>query len=1803
MLPEEGSVVSRVTVYEDQQEIRRKREMAAAARPYTEAPRIIDMMRAAAEPAPYTLAPEVYGPPAPVPAPYTPAPYRPPQPPVNLKEILMGDVAAQQGAGDVERRPYYSPEPDTSASVFQPVGRALNWYQNAIVEPIGGAIIGGAKQSARFGPGLGGAGGLATPEEPPKSLTELREEYHDSPMALQILASIAGDPLTWIGPGGFIKTGMQARLVKMLEEARVMERAQEGARAVRAAIPYAREALVAGERGSLGKLPEEAGRLRMDLRPGQEGLVAEKTLTGGPAEQQAALFEGTRPEQIDALATERARAAERAAAELPAPAAGETRDYYRLREQHVAKGAPPAPEELAGAHLFEDEAALEQARSFESGLGYEVPEAFPGMHHTQYEYVRRLRQSVQRAMEEQDYWAYVEGNAALKAEEGKGALARLPEGPPTMSATDVRTLDAPQLQARSVALNAERDALTNLWQENTLAENFHIRRSITGGKVSRSIWQQEISANMYSRLETVGQKGLSKSKDGRYWVRIEGHGSVDDIQGLDEIGSSVFKDAWGGETYNEDNFWKLYDESIATRKALKENFDQLAITQRHLSRLTGEPLLAEFATTPRAKVIGGAKKATAREKKLAELKAQRPGAAAPEAVPIEDVGRVTARTGLTEPELAEMHRLAAQGRPVGAEVPPTPPTPPPAAPPPPPPTVPPSQDPVFAVLTGQMTTEQEQAFNYATASANREARARHFGAGYMRIQEAAAEGATMQQKVRGVVERALTPINYIRNANVLKHPLLSTETLAMGRRAEIGSLDAEMTAGALRNMGEKAGVLKSQDEWAALYRGPAAKTPEQERLIGFIDDVVERHKLYEMTPEQHRFFEEVQKFNDARIASAKTRGLKIGEVEEAYTHHRYAERPRAAVAQGIGARQPGAKERIYESYWVAADTEIGRLETAAARWQKQADALRAEAAGMKSKAKANAKIARAEVLEGKVARLDKRIDKLAKYGGETPGMTPQLLPEDRATPQANIFQLGRQVEQAQLNKALAEQPFIRKIMAMGKVGRTPPRGWRFTTVSQLQGRAFPDDIAKLIEDTLTPEGLGPLGKALMVVPDAAKALMASLDGSPVVGIQGVRRLAENPALGLRDIGKGAQLAFSDAAYRDHLVANLATYRDAAADGVNLFRHFRVTTEAAQKSALAYIPKLGKYLDFLDERMFGRSTAYYKAMSYNENKAILEAALTDDNLLAGLRKPIQSQLLAGKTPGGIAAQLSNNWYGGLEQALRGQARWYQGVERIFLFAPDWLRSNVGMIGTAATKPLTPAGARSLLYELQMLALAGAAAEAGTRAFTGQGANLTDPGRSDWLMLKTGKGSINLAGSLRSYWQGIVGMGAAVKTRDLTEILGEAEWQAKIRAGPASSMVMSQTRNRDVFGRPLTTGRPFTATNIMQRAGNIGKQFLPFSAQQGIEALQTGGGQALLLLGIGLLGFSAYPVRVRTALDIASQKKYGFLWRELSSGQKQELKDTDPGVQRAIAESDEETRRAAAAGDATALLRMAENQAGATFQSRMEAAESLPSTQDWYDAMKLARQDRIASIENLRQIDTPLVKDFFAVIDDPKRITSIKDPDQRRRVQLLSDYVRIFKDNKDATGRLTDEGQTALDAFESSMTTQEAANLMADLGAKDTPRMAQYRKDSATFAPYWDIDDQVWAAFQKAMPDLQQFATEKDMEEHYIVLLSKSQGLPRELIIEYGLLEQIPVISTYRAARNDSRNYLIQKRPIIGEIGLEYGWISGLREATLPAVTQQMVAPTQQAAAPARAATPVAMATTGRGGPESYGAVKR
>ena len=946
----------------------------------------------------------------------------------------------------------------------------------------------------------------------------------------------------------------------------------------------------------------------------------------------------------------------------------------------------------------------------------------------------------------------------------------------------------------------------------------------------------------------------------------------------------------------------------------------------------------------------------------------------------------------------------------------------------------------FPDLVQRYTVEQREAFDRINIDSAQQGRVKGFGSARRAIEKGETEGAKIVARAKGSVRRLLSPYYYVTNANLLADEDLAVQRLAHARQKVQGAIDAEAIAIKMGDRGEGVGAFLSPAEWAERYRGPAPKNPDQANLIGYIGDVIERPNQYRMAESTRDFFHANQRFLSARLRYAKSQGVDINEFQGEFVTHVYKEPrklPGTSRGGGVGARTPTQKERTIADYWTAA----GRADE-----------------------------------------------------------SKRLLPEFTAKPgesQRGVFETLTEVHQGQLQKSIADTELIRQLKASNLRSTEPRRGFRQTAVPGLSGNYFRTDVAAQIDELFAPER-GGFERLVLLPSDIAKSMMASLDASPVVGMQGMRRVMENPALGLRDIAKSTQLVLDDNAWRQFMGANADDMAEAAGDGVNFFKDFHVTTESGQKSLLHSIPWAGGKLQALEDHMYGRGVAAYKLSSYREAKAQIEWG---QQLPGALSRKVRAQLARGETPGQIAAQHSNNVYGGLERALRGQSQAYANVERFFLFAPDFLRANVGLIANAATKPWSRQGAQGMRFIGSAMLVSALAAELGTYAASGgqKHANLDDPAKADWLAIKTPVGNVNIMGPMRTYFRSAYRAAQDGQRGDWEAALGEAEFLGRTRLGPAPSTTFTQLRNEDVLGRPVRTARPNSVQDIVQRAQSAGIGVLPFSAQQGIEAARKGGGQAPAIAAISLLGFSVMPERITTQLNEAAQKRFGQDYYDLSPGEKAALND-DESVQRALAEKHAETAAKADAGDPVALVQQAEEAASIKYSETLKQIEDLPPDQ-WRERYAEARADRLAALDTLRRTDARPVQELFAYREGRKPATD--------RQRVLGEYFDIFDRYQDPkTGRIDPEKRgelnAAMDDFEGRLSRAQQAELQEDLGAKDTPKQAAYREavNYLADAGYFGIADRGWkaenvqAGFKAAGYDISKFDSLDDFREAYV-----------------------------------------------------------------------------------------------------------
>ena len=659
-----------------------------------------------------------------------------------------------------------------------------------------------------------------------------------------------------------------------------------------------------------------------------------------------------------------------------------------------------------------------------------------------------------------------------------------------------------------------------------------------------------------------------------------------------------------------------------------------------------------------------------------------------------------------------------------------------------------------------------------------------------------------------------------------------------------------------------------------------------------------------------------------------------------------------------------------------------------------------------------------------------------------------------------------EVRLAQSRKIHADQRFIDELRQMGstvKPGEGALRGESFVKHGALRGRAYPEELARAIDDTLSPTGRGPLTEVLLAPADIVRAIVLSLDASAMIGIQGMMRFLQSPVGFLQDVKTGVRLISTKRGWQRELAMNGDRYIQAAADGVRFFNN---ATEIGQTRSVLKARVFGPLMWFNDVQ-FQRVVSFYKLQSYEANRAFLErvaAGRVEGKLLpSGLREKV-----AKRGPGPVAGDHVNNMFGGLDYSKIGTSSFQREVERFFLLAPDFFRSRTGLF-SQALKAGSPEGLLADRFHLQVLAMA-AGLTAVTSWATGEEANVTDCTRSDFLNIKTPAGDVPWLGSLGTYYKTICGVAGSLKDGNLNE----TEWRLKRfgrgRESIPIGLVHDLTLNEDFLGRPIVTKDDFVG-KWEERLKFIGKSSAPIPAQaliEGFSGSKSEPGAFVEFLGIGFI-----PKSLTSKLDQAARKRFRKPYKELGRAEQQEIRG-DPSLAGELQEFDNERRRKVQAGKASPVETvsfMLEDARQQFDQSTLflETQELTPA--DWRFQYRQVRDQYGAAIQNLQRNSV-----YGAVFEkwnesEPKTERQASFRRWMQQFDLSRDPVTGILDG-DALG-------VRLDRMEASLSGQELRDLQEDLGAKDpdAPMLAEWRQDVRQLSEYWDVTDDAMAELQR------------------------------------------------------------------------------------------------------------------------------
>lgn len=161
----------------------------------------------------------------------------------------------------------------------------------------------------------------------------------------------------------------------------------------------------------------------------------------------------------------------------------------------------------------------------------------------------------------------------------------------------------------------------------------------------------------------------------------------------------------------------------------------------------------------------------------------------------------------------------------------------------------------------------------------------------------------------------------------------------------------------------------------------------------------------------------------------------------------------------------------------------------------------------------------------------------------------------------------------------------------------------------------------------------------------------------------------------------------------------------------------------------------------------------------------------------------------------------------------------------------------------------------------------------------------------------------------------------------------------------------------------------------------------------------------------------------------------------------------------------------------------NVARDAFRAELEKVPDKPSPEAQKIAYQGARDAFGATLSVLRAASP----EVFAEWDKKVKLGDPKMPEKWTREQVYKGYTSIFTQFEDlVTHRVPpeskDEMGQRLDEYMASLTETQASELLADMGAEDTPWLKGYRQDMRDLKPYYDNQDESWKKFVPGYPSL-------------------------------------------------------------------------------------------------------------------------
>jgi len=476
----------------------------------------------------------------------------------------------------------------------------------------------------------------------------------------------------------------------------------------------------------------------------------------------------------------------------------------------------------------------------------------------------------------------------------------------------------------------------------------------------------------------------------------------------------------------------------------------------------------------------------------------------------------------------------------------------------------------------------------------------------------------------------------------------------------------------------------------------------------------------------------------------------------------------------------------------------------------------------------------------------------------------------------------------------------------------------------------------------------------------------------------------------------------------------------------------------------------------------------------------------------------------------------------------------------LFAARFLRSLIGVAGDATKGGIRGTEARKIFRNMFTLAGAGTIV-------------ISELQGQDWTLdlrdvraftVRIGNQRVSLLGPWAPLFRAI----AHVVTGDPAYLITRT---LRSKLAPGLSNFVDFVSGEDFLGHEVNITKPETLVPYLASQAVPLAQGQAYESTQGIDWRSPK--EVLLaaaMAGLNILGGRVNPVMdYEKRNDVARQMFKGRTWDKLSEDEQDQLNVAHPEF---VEAQTRETERRYSALDQLLVVQKEMGDAKIDYKAGMEQVPLQPDGPSQVAMYRSTQENYIAGINRIRRSNSEVFAEWE------------KQQPKTARQAVYKGYTDIFGQFSDpATGLLLDDKKDmmfqAIDTYMAGLTDAQVSDLNADIGAGDSDWLKQYHADSKTFKPYWDVDPQVWQEFAKETG----FPTYNDYYDSIMAEAVKS-GMTREMVIASNVLDNDPIVKMFTSVRADEHNAMLAQNPEMAQIGLHYGWISSIRQDTLPIV---------------------------------------